>query len=179
MLQAPTRWGRLTCTLCWYWICKELWDDAGTACPDTPSIRCEMKLLKDLRVEKTVVLSSKSSIALEIHKKSSAKHPEQSVLYWCSTKKIKRIKKIHCCPNITQNATPSTSQRTESDLPATAGITSIRKHHTAEGEVVDLRNEQLRQESLFSPWRYNQNGLLLFRYTPLNLCKLIYKQKLS
>lgn len=80
ILQESPRWGLLTCILCWYCICKELWDDPGVASPDTPSIRCEMKLLRDLRVEKTVVLFSKSSMALEMDRKLSAKHSEQSAL---------------------------------------------------------------------------------------------------
>lgn len=79
-LQESPRWGLLTCILCWYCICKELWVDPGVAIPDTPSIRWEMKLLRDLRVEKTVVLFSKSSMALEMDRIASAKHSEEDAL---------------------------------------------------------------------------------------------------
>lgn len=119
ILQESPRWRLLTCILCWYCSCKELWDDPGVASPDTPSIRCEMKLLRDLRVEKTVVLFSKSSMALEMDRKSLAKHSEQAALSkrdpslpWGNTKhKVFHLQgKINpqITAWITENTTPPT-----------------------------------------------------------------------
>lgn len=64
--EPPPRHMALTWILCWYCICREPWAEVETSSPTPPSTRWEMKLFKDLREDRTVVFSPRSSMATSL-----------------------------------------------------------------------------------------------------------------